>query len=101
MPNQNNPAQNRELHQTLIEINCHLKRLASYRHNFCMSLIRGLGFAIGSTIILGIFIAVLIRFASIFLNDLQFLQDLPTQLELQQQIPDLQNYENQINPSYN
>ena len=99
MPTQNNQpqngtTQNSELQITLTEINRHLKKIASYRHNFFISVLKGLGFAIGSTIVLGIFIAVLVRIASVFLNDLQFLENLPIQQELQQQFPEIQNYEN-------
>ncbi len=99
MPTQNNQPQsgvpqNDDLHLTLTEINRHLKKLASYRYNFGMSVLKGLGFAIGSTIVLSIFIAALVRIASVFINDLQFLENLPIQQKLQQQIPEIQNYEN-------
>lgn len=50
-----------QLNQTLQELSNKLKKQVSLKHNFALSIVRGLGLALGGTIILGIVITILAR----------------------------------------
>ncbi len=91
MPKDERGAKNQDLQQTLVQIDKKLKKLNSFKRNFAVAVVRGLGFTLGGTILLGIIIALLMRITSVFLQNSQFLQQMPWQQQIQQ------DFQQQIN----
>lgn len=84
MSSQPNLSQNlSKLNQTLKQIDDRLDKMSSFKQNFWLSMVRGLGLAIGGTIVLSFIIAVLIRVLST-ISTLPVLEKLINQQVIQQ-----------------
>ncbi len=92
MKKQNPQITDQELYPLLLEINKRLKQLASFKRNFILSIVKGLGFTFGSTIVLSILAAILIQ-VSQSLGIWSLLQQVANPDYRQQQIFEQQLYE--------